>query len=151
VTYLVYALWFLSLLAVAGELDRRWGRRFSDRVLPELAISHIWFLPPAASMVVPGSGQLLNGQPIKALFCFLWPFTITAIPRPWQMVALKLWWLAAPWYVFVILDALIYSLMRHRDRHRHEAQGCVSEMGAAHALQLYLVRRSRDRGPDRSP
>lgn len=149
-TFLVYTLWFIALLALAGELDRRWGRWVCEQFLPEIDTSHIWFLPPAVSFALPGAGQFLNGEPIKGLLCFLWPFLITAMPRPWQMMALKLWWLAAPWYAIVVADALLVALRRSRERRRREAEGRGARAGAANELHAYLLRRARKEvpGPD---
>ncbi|HWI63746.1 MAG TPA: hypothetical protein VNT75_18070 [Symbiobacteriaceae bacterium] len=147
-TYVIYALWFLSLLGVAGELDRRWGRWLCERILPELTTGHVWFLPPAVSVAVPGAGQLLNGQPVKALLCFLWPFIMTAIPRPWQFVGLKLWWMAAPWYAAVFLDALIVGLARFRSRRACEREDLRSGAQAAHDLHAFLTLRSERKPED---
>jgi hypothetical protein len=115
-THFIYMLWFLSLLALAGEVDRRWGRWVCNRFLPELSTSPPWFWPPIVSLAVPGAGQLLNQQPAKGLLCFLWPFTLVALNRPGRTEALTLWLLIAAWYAVVIAEAGLTSLFRSRHR-----------------------------------
>ncbi|MDF2628167.1 MAG: hypothetical protein K0R39_1998 [Symbiobacteriaceae bacterium] len=118
-THFIYILWFLALLVLAGEVDRRWGGWFCDRFLPELPASQTWYWPPVFSLVVPGAGQLLNHQPAKGLLCFLWPFVIVALHRSGQTEAVALWWLIHAWYASVLTDALLTSLTRSRYRRPH--------------------------------
>lgn len=115
-THFIYMLWFIALLALAWEADRRWGGWVRDRFLPELSGQHPWFWPPVLSLAVPGSGQWLNGQPAKGLLCFLWPFLLVALHRPGSTEPLTLWLLIGAWYVLVVADALVSSLARARTR-----------------------------------
>lgn len=117
-THFIYMLWFLSLLVLAGELDRRWGGWVRDRFLPELSARPPWFWPPIISLAVPGAGQLFNQQPAKGLLCFLWPFILIALNRPGQTEALALWLLIGAWYGLVVSDALLTALVRSRSRTR---------------------------------
>lgn len=113
-TFLLYIAWFASLLLVAGEIDRVLSHRFVERVLPELSNFSVWFLPPAGSAFLPGAGQVLNGQPLKGLLALSWPIAVGLIPRPWQFLMLHTYVLLAPWWVIVVLDALVVGLIRHR-------------------------------------
>lgn len=129
-THVIYLLWFLSLLALAGELDRRWGPWVCNRFLPELSASHPWYWPPIVTLAVPGYGQLLNQQPAKGLLCFIWPFILIALNHPGQTDALTLWLLIAAWYGVVIADAGLTSLVRscpRRPRLRRRAHANTTD------------------------
>lgn len=110
--HFIYVLWFLSLLTLAGLLDRRWGRLVCARILPELPASHPWYRPPIISLLVPGAGQLLNQQPAKGLLCFLWPFILVSLNHPGPTQTFALWWLIQSWYAWVATDALLTSVTR---------------------------------------
>ncbi|HYG59105.1 MAG TPA: hypothetical protein VD902_13675 [Symbiobacteriaceae bacterium] len=116
-TYLVYAAWFLSLLWVLGELDRLISSRFLNRYMPEMLSGslNVWFVPPLISLVLPGAGQFLNRQPLKALLCFSWPVWAHYL-YPWQLSHLSLWQMVMPWYIIVVVDAVCVALiLRLRD------------------------------------
>jgi TM2 domain-containing membrane protein YozV len=152
-TYLVYALWFLSLLWAAAEVDRLYTGRIAERLMPELSSGTVWFLSPAVSMVLPGAGQFLNGQVLKGLLCFAWPIVISASHAvwPWQFMHLYTWQLLLAWYPLVVLDALAAGLLHHR---RHAKAAAALE--AAEALDTrrddlsdFLARRQARQNADR--
>lgn len=146
-TYAMYTLWFVSLLLVAGELDRQFTSRFSHRFLPELNSSSVWFLPPLVSFVLPGAGQFLNNQLLKALVCFTWPITVGLLPRPWQFLMLKTWYILIPWYFVVALDALVNGVLVHRRQLKEESAGTVESQAQQGSLDDFFTRRraARDR------
>ncbi len=118
-TYLLYSLWILSLILVVSELDSLVARRVMDRLRVAVPESH-WLLAVFASAVLPGVGQFLNGQVLKAFFFLIWPFLSlfgAPVPRPWQMLALKTGWLLLPWWLLAIGDALVSGLIRHGRQH----------------------------------
>lgn len=140
-TYFVYAVWFLSLLLVAGELDHRFSRHLSHRFMPEISASAVWYLPPSVSFILPGAGQFLNGQIIKALVAFTWPITVGLLPRPWQFLMVKTWIMLVPWYIIVVLDALLVGVMTFRRQLREEHAHREEQRGKVDSLGDYLTRR----------
>lgn len=152
-TYLVYALWFLSLLWVAAEVDRRYTGRLADRVMPELASGSVWFLSPAVSMVLPGAGQFLNGQLLKGLLCFAWPIVVSASHAVWplQFAHLYTWQLLLAWYPLVVLDALAVGLLQYRRRAKAEAalEAATAQDTRRDDLSDFLARRQARQNADR--
>lgn len=144
-TYAIYALWFLSLLLVAGELDRLFSVRFTQKVMPELSSSSIWFLPPLVSLVLPGSGQFLNNQLIKALAAFTWPIVVGLLPRPWQFLMLKTWYILIPWYFIVALDALVTGVLLHRRQLQEENARAEGHQAQHESLDDFFTRRREAR------
>ncbi len=138
-TYLVYCAWIISLLFLAGEVDglvRRWlGRRYEQG----LTAPFPWYVPPFVSMAVPGAGQFLNRQPVKALLVFLWPVLVgfSIFPRPWQTLMMSTRAILAPWYVLMVLDALIVGIIRHRESRREEAP---PDRGGEDEMVIFLDR-----------
>lgn len=115
-TYLFYCLWILSLVLVISELDSLIARRLLDKMQSPIPEAH-WGFAVFASFLIPGVGQFLNGQVLKAFFFLTWPFLTlwgAPIPRPWQMLAIKSPWLLLPWWLLAILDALVVGLIRQR-------------------------------------
>jgi len=116
VTYLLYGLWIVALMLVAGELDRIISQRIFKRY--DLAVPQVGpWIPLITSSVLPGVGQFLNGQPIKALFVLMWPFMVAfkaPVPPPWQMVMTKTTELLFPWYLITLLDAVVVALILNR-------------------------------------
>jgi membrane protein implicated in regulation of membrane protease activity len=144
VTYLLYGLWILSLILIAGELDRlisqRIVRRFNLNV-PEVGR----WIPLITSLVLPGVGQFLNGQPIKALFVLTWPFLAAfkaPVPPPWQMVMTKTYELLLPWYLLTVLDALIVALILNRRRTERLAEVRRYEQDRSDKVVKFLSRRN---------
>jgi len=146
VTYLVFGFWFLSLLWVMGELDRLFSSRFLNRFMPEMTNSslNIWFIPPLISMVVPGSGQFINRQPLKALFVFTWPVWAHYL-RPLQLSPLKMWYIILPWYVLIFVDALCTALLNRLRDHREEREFSKQAQANVADLSDYLERRRTNR------
>jgi hypothetical protein len=107
----MYVLWCITLYLAAAELDRQIGWKVSDRWLPGIAGPYPWYAPPAASLALPGAGQLLNRQPVKAAAGLLGAIAIAAVPRPPQLVAVGLAWLMLPWYIIVVADALVFGVL----------------------------------------
>lgn len=148
-TYLAYTAWIISLLLVAGEIDRLLTRRFLEKVFPELQNISIWFLPPAVSMILPGAGQFMNGQPLKALLSLTWPFLIYLIPTPFQFVNLITWTKLVPWYWVVVMDALVCSLLASRVRRQTADRVDMASLEAAQNLSDFLSRRGSGRTQQR--
>jgi|GEM_PF-5305948 len=143
-TYLLYTLWFVVLLWVAAEVDRLLVCRFWPGMFAELRAMGLWFLPPVVSALLPGGGQLLNGQAVKALLCLAWPLVLGLIPRPWQMVRLATWELLIVWYPLVLLDALVTGMINRVGR-RHAAR--VEQAPTRNDLTDFLARRQAPKGP----
>jgi TM2 domain-containing membrane protein YozV len=145
VSYLLYALWLLSLLLLVGEIDRieRYGgRRRLTRFWAETGSPTVWFVPAVASLVLPGAGQLLNQQPLKALLAFGWPLIVNMLPRPWQFLALPTYVLLIPWYLVVAADALWVAIWRQRESRRPDAAAATAK-SRQDQLTSYLSRRNR--------
>jgi hypothetical protein len=142
-TFLVYIAWYASLLLLAGELDRRFTRRLTERVIPELSAFSLWFMPAVGSAVLPGAGQFLNSQPLKALVAFSWPILFGMIPRAWQFLMIHTYVLLIPWWITVVLDALIVGVLRHRRMIRDEAPAGDGKVRKAADLSDFLSRRTR--------
>lgn len=119
-TFLLYSLWLLSLFWVAGEIDRWLTKRFARRMDAELPSSDIWFLPSIVALALPGAGQFLNRQLVKALLIVSWPFLLllTGVPRPWQMLRFNTYNMLLPWYLLSVLDATAIALIIHFQRKR---------------------------------
>lgn len=144
-TYLLFTLWIISLLLVAGELDGLISRSLMSRLRVTMPDVH-WGVAFIGSAAVPGLGQFVNGQPIKAAFVFAWPFLTmfgAPIPRPWQLLGLKTMAYLLPWYVLQVLDALIVGELAEI-RHRRSSGGTAAPIeGAKRAAAMadYLARR----------
>lgn len=119
-TFLLYSLWILSLFWIAGEIDRLLIRRFARRMDAELPSSDIWFLPPIVAFALPGAGQFLNRQLVKALLIVSWPFLLllTGVHRPWQMLQFNTYNMLLPWYLLSVIDAMAIALIIHVQRKR---------------------------------
>lgn len=111
-TYFMYVLWCITLYMAAAELDKYVGWEICDRWLSGIAGPYPWYMPAAAALALPGAGQLLNRQPVKAAVALLGAIAIAAAPRPPQLVAVALVWLMLPWYSMVVVDALVYGILR---------------------------------------
>lgn len=145
----MYGLWILSMILIAGELDRiisrRIVRRF-DLTMPQVGP----WVPLITSSMLPGVGQFLNGQPIKALFVLTWPFMVAfkaPVPPPWQMVMTKTHELLFPWYLLAVLDALIVALMLNRRRTERPAEERRHEQDRSDKVVEFLSRRRNDPNP----
>lgn len=124
-TYLVYTGWTMTLILLAGELDHLLSSRLLRRFRLPVPDVH-WAVTSFIALLVPGSGQFLNGQPIKAAFVLAWPLLImfrSPVPPPWQMLLLKTGALLAPWWFCTWLDAAVYSWLVWRARHRRDGEG----------------------------
>lgn len=113
-TYLAYSAWILSLVLVVGELDNLIARRLFRRLglsFPETS----WLMAMFLSWILPGLGQFLNGQPLKAAFLMTWPFlTLYGTFVPWALWGLKTGWLLVPWWLIAIGDGLVVGYLRQR-------------------------------------
>lgn len=115
-TYLLYAAWILSMVLAIGELDNLVARRILQWLkfpFPEVD----WKISTFLSPFLPGLGQFLNGQPLKALFVAAWPFISLynwPVPRPWPLWGLKTGLMLLPWWLIAIADALIVGWIRQR-------------------------------------
>lgn len=121
-TYLVYTAWILSLVLAVGELDNLAARRIMQRLGLHFPDAH-WLTSGFLTAFLPGLGQFLNGQPLKAIFLISWPFLTLwgwPVPRPWQMLALKSGWLLLPWWVIAIGDALLVGWIASRQQLREQ-------------------------------
>lgn len=114
-TYLVYGLWLLSIFWIAGEIDRHLHERYGMLLDRELPSGSSWLLSGFASLLLPGAGQFLNRQPVKAAFVLAWPFLMLLIkfPRPWQMLQFSSYALLLPWWLLAVGDALAVGLIIH--------------------------------------
>lgn len=124
-TYLVYAGWTLTLILLAGELDRLFSAWLLRRFRLPVPDVH-WAITAFIALLVPGSGQFLNGQPIKAAFVLAWPLLImfrSPIPPPWQMLLLNTGALLAPWWLCAWLDATLTGWLVWRARHGPDREG----------------------------
>jgi hypothetical protein len=150
-TYLAYGLWFLSLLWVAAEVDRLYTDKLAERWVPELAAANVWFLPPVISMVLPGAGQFLNNQLLKALLCFSWPILVASSYKLWplQFKALHSWELFLPWYLVMVLDALVVGVVRHRRANQEDAELAALQADTRNDLTDFLARRQARQSQDR--
>ncbi len=146
-TYLLFTLWIVSLALVAGELDNLISHRIFARFkLPTIEVT--WWIPPLTTALLPGFGQFLNGQPIKALFFFLWPF-VTAIGapvfKPWQLIAVKTPFYLFSWWLVAMADALIVASLAFRHRARKDREDVMNSGVEARSVDMadFLSRRKR--------
>jgi hypothetical protein len=146
-TFLLYSLWLLSLFWVAGEIDRLLVKRFARQMESELPSSDIWFLPPIVAFALPGAGQFLNRELVKALLIISWPFLLllTGVPRPWQMLRFNTYNMLLPWYLLSVIDALAVALVIHYQRKRQVDQESqeANKQNSDQDLTRFLERRAR--------
>lgn len=115
-TYVAYLLWILTLVLAAGEIDNLFARRLCQRLKLSLPDTN-WPTRTFLTVILPGLGQVLNGQPVKGLLLALWPFLTlwgAPIPRPWPLWALKTGWMLLPWWLIAIGDAMVVGWSRQR-------------------------------------
>lgn len=146
-TYLLYTAWLGSILLAVGELDTI-SRHVLSRRFKVSYPDASWWMSVFASACFPGLGQLLNGQPLKALLLIAWPFLTmlrAPIPPPWQMLAIKSPWFLLPAWALSILDALIVALAAERKRRAAFAP----IPGHDDKLTAYLQRRAQATEPRR--
>ncbi|MFZ5827398.1 MAG: hypothetical protein ACOY94_24115 [Bacillota bacterium] len=130
-TYLIYTAWILALVLTVGELDNLISRRLMQRFRLTLPEGH-WLTSGFLSAMLPGLGQFLNSQPLKAIFIISWPFLTMwgwPVPRPWQLLALKTGWILLPWWAAAVADAIVVGFLTQRSREREQQaprQGQVS-------------------------
>lgn len=150
-TYLLFTLWILSLILVAGQLDTLVSHRIFSRFklpLPEVS----WWIPPVTTALLPGFGQFLNGQPLKALFIFLWPFATaigSPIFKPWQLILVKTPFYLFSWWLLAISDAAVVGTLAHRKRLRSYREDPETAGIEARSVDMadFLNRRKR-KDPD---
>lgn len=148
-TYIVYLLWMISLLLLLGELDRIAREKFPNHLQWPWLTSLPWYVAPFISVLLPGSGQFMNRQPIKGTVMLLWPVLsgLSFFPRPWQLMQFNFFMMWAPWYLLALLDALLFALVGYVIRRRIERQTEAREI-AESAAQVksvtdYLERRKQ--------
>lgn len=123
-TYLLYGFWLLSMVLAVGELDNLVSRRILQRLKLAFPETH-WLTSSFLSIMLPGLGQFLNAQPLKALMLFAWPFLTLwgyPVPRPWALWGLKSGWMLLPWWLIAIGDALVVGWLRQRQQRLEPAQ-----------------------------
>lgn len=143
-TYLIYTGWTLSLILLVGEVDRIFSSWLLRRFRLPVPDIH-WAVTSFIALLVPGSGQFLNGQPIKAAFVLAWPLLImfrSPVPPPWQMLLLKTGALLAPWWFCTWLDATVTGWLVWRARHSQGGDGDgPAESARQQQIAEFLARR----------
>lgn len=146
-TFLLFVAWIAVLVLLAGELDNLVSHKLFARfklTIPEVS----WWIPPATTAGLPGFGQFLNGQPIKALFIFLWPFATAIgapILKPWQLILVKTGFFLFPWWIVAIADALVVSILLGRRRQQVYRKAVADSDIESRSVDMadYLERRQR--------
>lgn len=148
-TYVLYAAWILAMVLAAGELDSLVAGRLFRRFGLHFPESH-WLVSSFLTIMIPGLGQFVNGQPLKALFLILWPFLTlfgSPIPRPWPLLALKTGWVLLPWWLIAVGDAFVVGWIQHR-RLVRERKESGQETRASHAVDMYAYLSQRQKRRD---
>lgn len=144
-TYVLYAAWILALVLTVGELDHLIARRLMQRFRLTLPEGH-WLTAGFLSAMLPGLGQFLNGEPLKALFLIVWPFATLygwPVPRPWQLLALKTGWILLPWWAVAVGDALVVGFLNQRWREREQQASRQEQASNTIDYYSYLSERQK--------
>ena len=151
-SFLIYCLWMISLLVVTGELDRIARERFPNQLQWQWLHTLPWYIAPFISMLLPGSGQFMNRQPIKGTLLLLWPILsgFGFFPRPWQLLQFNFLLMSIPWYLLAFADALVVAVisyyLRRRGERRVEAREYAESAAQVQSMSDFLERRKQSPG-----
>lgn len=121
-TYLLYIVWIYTILLLAGEVDRLVSPPFMEKIQGGALKGIPWIAAPGAGLFLPGAGQLINAQPIKAVTTLVLAVLLMyrVIPRPWQMQTLNTFEMLYPWYGVAFFDALAVAVWQNVKARREE-------------------------------